>query len=182
MKNLLMVGFEFLSHYFLSVNENQQKLIKAQKKEKKNASSVADNDNFNLSALYGFTFGPMPKGFYVNNKDKSKGIPEEKEKGPTFKLLRPPTELDQLDIVWNIALECENEKVVPKAINFLIKIYSCLDEELQGEKTHIQDNLIERCIGLLNETQASDEFRTKRIIEILKNVIYEAEKKGTGSV
>ena len=30
--------------------------------------------------------------------------------------------------------------------------------------------------------QSSDEFTVKRVIEIIKNIIYEAEKKGTGDV
>ena len=44
----------------------------------------------------------------------------------------------------------------------------------------IQDELIEKCMTILRSTQ--DEFTIKRVIEILKNVIYEAEKKGTGDV
>ena len=35
LRNLLEVGFEFLQHYFLSVNEKSQKLIKSQKKKEK---------------------------------------------------------------------------------------------------------------------------------------------------
>lgn len=35
---------------------------------------------------------------------------------------------------------------------------------------------------LLKNTNINDEFRTNRILEILKNIIFEAEKKGTGDV
>ena len=37
---------------------------------------------------------------------------------------------DTFILLWNIALEAENPKVVTKAIDFLIKVYSCLDEDL----------------------------------------------------
>lgn len=92
----------------------------------------------------------------------------------------PPTQLNQLDIVWNIALNCENPKVVPKAIDFLIKVYTCLDEDLTDKRIDIQDELIDRCMNLIRTT--TDEFTIRRVIEILKNIIYEAEKKGTGDV
>jgi hypothetical protein len=42
---------------------------------------------------------------------------ENEDKVPLFKLLKLPNELSQVDIVWNIALECENAKVIPKAID-----------------------------------------------------------------
>ena len=92
----------------------------------------------------------------------------------------PPTQLNQLDIVWNIALNCENPKVVPKAIDFLIKVYTCLDEDLTDKRIDIQDELIDRCMNLIRTT--TDEFTIRRVIEILKNIIYKAEKKGTGDV
>lgn len=88
--------------------------------------------------------------------------------------------MNQLDIVWNIALNCENPKVVPKAIDFLIKVYTALDEDLSEKRIEIQDELIDKCMGLIRTTK--DEFIVKRVIEILKNIIYEAEKKGTGDV
>lgn len=95
-------------------------------------------------------------------------------------MLAPPSQLDQLDIVWNIALTCENPKVVPKAIDFLIKVYTCLDDDISDERIDIQDELIDKCMNLIRTT--NDEFTIKRVIEVLKNIIYEAEKKGTGDV
>lgn len=77
-------------------------------------------------------------------------------------------------------MNCENPKVVPKAIDFLIKVYTCLDDDLNDKRIEIQDELIDRCMNLVRTT--TDEFIIKRVIEILKNIIYEAEKKGTGDV
>ena len=67
-----------------------------------------------------------------------------------------------------------------KAIDFLIKVYSCLDEDLNDKKIDIQDGLISKCINIVKESK--DEARIKRAIEIIKHIIYEAEKKGTGDV
>ena len=77
-------------------------------------------------------------------------------------------------------MNCENPKVVPKAIDFLIKVYTCLDDDLNEKRIEIQDELIDKCMNLIRTT--NDEFIIKRVIEILKNIIYEAEKKGTGDV
>jgi hypothetical protein len=94
--------------------------------------------------------------------------------------VKPPKDLEQLDIVWNMALECENDKVVPKAIDFLIKVYNCLDDDISDQRILIQNELIQKCMEILKRAQ--DEFTIKRIIEIIKHIIYEAEKKGTGDV
>lgn len=66
-----------------------------------------------------------------------------------FKLSKPPSELFQLDIVWNMALKCENPKVVPKAIDFLIKVYYSLDVDLDDKRLDIQDTLINECMRIL---------------------------------
>lgn len=44
----------------------------------------------------------------------------------------------------------------------------------------IQEEFIERCMKILRESD--NENTITRVIEIIKNIIYEAEKKGTGDV
>jgi hypothetical protein len=73
--------------------------------------------------IYG-GYGPIKA---VTNQKKT-----ENPKLPTFKLVKPPQELDKLEIVWNIALHCQNPTVVPKAIEFLIKVYYNLDADLDA--------------------------------------------------
>lgn len=122
-KNLIIVGFDFLQQYFLSVNETSQKLLKSSK-----AAKTAKFTSYSYSSItYGYTagvYGPKLPQYGSNKKT------EEDDTVTTFKLLTPPNQLDQLDIVWNIALHCENNKVVPKAIDFLIKVYYNLDVDL----------------------------------------------------
>ena len=92
-------------------------------------------------------YGPKLPGSYGKNKSEEEG----QDTGVTFKLLKPPSDLDQLEIVWNIALHCENPKVVPKAIDFLIKVYCSLDSDLEPDRILIQDELIDRCMTILKE-------------------------------
>jgi hypothetical protein len=46
--------------------------------------------------------------------------------------VKAPSDLDKLEIVWNIALHCQNPAVVPKAIEFLIKVYYNLDADMDA--------------------------------------------------
>lgn len=83
---------------------------------------------YNYSSItYGYTNGVYgPKNVY-----NGYGKPSEEETATQqFKLLKPPSQLDKMDIVWNIALQCQNEVVVPKAIDFLIKVFYSIDSDL----------------------------------------------------
>lgn len=86
-KSLPLVGFEFLQHYFLSVNEKSSKLLKSSAKSNKTSKFV---NSYNFSG-YG-------------NYQKPAGSKDDEDKTPVFKLLTLPANLDQLDIVWNVAL------------------------------------------------------------------------------
>lgn len=57
-RNLLVVGFDFLQHYFLSVNEKEQKLFKSSRPQ---SSTKFTNLGFNYAGAYGY--GPQLKGF-----------------------------------------------------------------------------------------------------------------------
>lgn len=120
LKNMLLVGFDFLQQYFLSANEKEGKLLKTVRVAKPKFTTIGYSS-------FSMGYGPMAaKGFGYGAKAKE----EEEDTTPIFKVIAPPSELEQLDIVWNMALQCENEKVVPKAIDFLMKVYSSLDEGL----------------------------------------------------
>jgi hypothetical protein len=95
-------------------------------------------------------------------------------------VLRHPHELDKLEIVWDMALQCMNPEVVPKAIEFLIKVYYSIDADLADQLITIQDNFISRCMDILKST--TDENVISRVIEIIRHIIIEAEKKGTSEV
>ena len=45
---------------------------------------------------------------------------------------------------------------------------------------YTDDELIEKCMKIINDK--NDEYTIKRVINIIKHIIAEAEKKGTGDV
>jgi len=122
-KNLLVVGFDFLQQYFLSVNESAQKLIKSA--SKKPETKVIQYGNYSYVNTMG-GYGPL--------KPLSKAKSEkESQKANNFKILKHPHELEKLEIVRDIALQCLNPEVVPKAIDFLIKVYYSIDTDLADQ-------------------------------------------------
>lgn len=112
--NLVPVGFDFLQQYFLSVNESAEKLIKSQAKKPEPKGQPYG----------GYTY---MNGSYIPLKPVKAA---KTEKQATFKVLKHPHELERLEIVWDMALQCMNPEVVPKAIEFLIKVYYQIDADL----------------------------------------------------
>lgn len=71
--------------------------------------------------------------------------------------------------------------VSKKATDFLIKIYLSLDTSMLAYKAQISQDLISECIQKLAAPTVQS-LEIERIAMILKSVIQEAEKKGTGDV
>jgi len=92
-----------------------------------------------------------------------------------------PSQLEKSEMIWTVVLNSENEEVIPKAVNFLIKTYLCLDECLSDNAAQIQQDLIEKCMNLLTDEHSSSKV-VKRVLYILKNIVKESEKRGTGGV
>jgi hypothetical protein len=164
-KTLPLVGFEFLQHYFISVNENHSNLLKI-KKDKPKASQ-----NYSQGAAW--------KSYFLNKNTEEVSAKEDNE--PSFKIVINPEKLEKSEMIWTVVLNSENEEVIPKAVNFLIKTYLCLDEGLADNAAQIQQNLIEKCMGLLRDENSTPNI-AKRVLLILKNIVQESEKRGTGGV
>lgn len=83
------------------MNEKKEKLFKssANKQQKNRNMNMRFNDNFYSGNQFN------------NNWNQNKKKADEDDKQPVFKLIKPPSELEQLDIVWNIALQSEDAKV-----------------------------------------------------------------------
>lgn len=68
-KNLLVVGFDFLQQYFISVNENSQKLIRTQQAAKQPQQQMK-LPTYGYAGMYGLNsyggYGPM-KSTLINN-------------------------------------------------------------------------------------------------------------------
>ena len=84
-KNLLVVGFDFLQQYFLSVNEHSQKLIKSQAQAAKKTATNA----YGTYSGYG-GYGLNIYGGYGPVKALTTQKKAENNKLPTFKVITPP--------------------------------------------------------------------------------------------
>lgn len=63
----------------------------------------------------------------------------------------------------------------------MIKVYYCVDTDLESQRVPIQDDFIKRCMDLL-ESERGNEHMLNRVLQIIKSIIIEAEKKGTSDV
>lgn len=113
--------------------------------------------------------------------NKAEEVTAKEDNEPAFRIVINPEKLDKNDMIWTVVLNSENDEVVSKAVNFLIKTYLCLDECLVEDAAQIQQELIDKCMQLLNDEQSSAKT-VKRVLFVLKSVIQESEKRGTGGV
>jgi hypothetical protein len=164
-KTMPLVGFEFLQHYFISVNENLSNLLKIKKDKPK--------------ATQNYSQGAAWKSYFLNKNTEEVAAKEDNE--PVFKIVINPSKLEKSEMIWTVVLNSENEEVVPKAVSFLIKTYLCLDECLTENAAQISQDLIEKCMQLLKDENTTPKI-AKRVLFILKNIIRESEKRGTGGV
>jgi len=63
----------------------------------------------------------------------------------------------------------------------LIKVYYNLDADLDASRIAIQDGFISKCMEIII-TNKGNEALIIRVIEILKHIMHEAERKGTAGV
>jgi len=53
-----------------------------------------------------------------------------------------PSELLQIELIWNVVMNSLNPEVVEKSVDFLIKIYMSLEEGLSDDRSKITQFLI----------------------------------------
>ena len=103
------------------------------------------------------------------------------EDDATFKVRVDPSELTDIKMAWETALQCEIPEVNNKAVAFLVNCYLSVDEVLEDRRNEIMQSLNNRCFELIAESQENP-ARIKRLVRILEGVIQISEKKGTGDV
>jgi len=103
----------------VSVNVNSQKLLKIAASDK--PSTIWKTNYFK---------------FY--QADDSEVEEEDTSCGINFKVMCHPDELEHLSMVWNLVLNCNTSDVVPKSVNFLIKCFMSLCDDLSEKKAEIQ--------------------------------------------
>jgi hypothetical protein len=166
---LPVVGFEFLQNYFLSVNENQSKLLRVQSQKKKSTKQT--------------TAGVTWSSYYVTSLASPAPNQEESDDDdqPEFNVVIDPRQLEKLDLIRIVVKQCQNPVVVKKAVDFLIRIYTCLDESLNDKRGEIAQLLIDDCVQSLNAPDVKT-HEIKRLLQILRSLIEVSEKHGMSDV
>lgn len=127
MKSLAPVGFEFLQFYFISLNEKEGNLQRQ--------TPAAKAQKVTGYPSYTNTTGRWTTSYTWNNTGATKA--EEKgplDAAPKFTLVKLPSELKELKMLWTLVLECERPEVVPRVIDFLIKVHLTLQEDLKPSR------------------------------------------------
>lgn len=93
---------------------------------------------YNLSSdTYSYSYG--------NSKKKKEETEVE------FEVCVDPAELAHSQIAWNLALQTMKPTVVPKAVDFLIRLYSCFSTEQEQFRLKYMDSLIQECLKITRQ-------------------------------
>jgi hypothetical protein len=125
-ETLPVVGFDFLQNYFLSMNEQQSNLlINHQSKEKKPKQQSTAGVSWNSYFVGVGNYTPVVE------------IEESEDDEPEFNVVIHPSKLEKLDLIWIVVKKATDPVVVRKATDFLIKVYTKLDEALSDKRCEI---------------------------------------------
>jgi hypothetical protein len=177
MGSLTLDGFYCIQSYFLLANETAEKL-KRYIKPRTNASSSSNAatgfSNSTGAAYSSFSFSKLRK--------KS----EDAEPEQTFRVYVEPKDLDGINNIWKIAVECQHEEVSPKAIKFLIQLYYNMASVVEEDKRTINSECLDTALAHLKTIQTnaniSEELKSQQIISVLKifgEFLAQSERKGT---
>ena len=96
--------------------------------------------------MTGWTTGYYSSSF--NKKDEEEQD-EQNDDDPTIMVNVDPSQLTKIDMIWEIALESQDEDVINKSICFLVNCYQSLNEELDERRNEILQSLNTRCFELI---------------------------------
>lgn len=85
-------------------------------------------------------------------------------------------------MLWTLVLGCERPEVVPRVIDFLIKVHLSLSDELKPSRLPVLQGLIDRCMTILRSEEGQDPKCSVRVVAILKTLVHETEVAGTRGV
>lgn len=85
-------------------------------------------------------------------------------------------------MLWTLVLGCEMPDVVPRVIDFLIKVHLSLSDELKSSRLSVLQGLIDRCMTILRSEEGQDPKCSVRVVAILKTLVHETEVAGTRGV
>lgn len=114
------------------------------------------------------------------NQNTAEYAEPEDEEGPNFELLASPTELDKLEVIYEIQEQVSDSDVSKKATKFLIDVHMSLDSSMEPRRSEFCHLLLNRCISRMAGTTETKVIL--RNIQILEQLIVVSESKGLAGV
>lgn len=181
-RSLPAVGFEFLQSYFISLNEREGVLERVS-----TASQSASR-----GSAYSTYQGPAGRWTNNNTTNASPWASASAQRGeessgssgarPAVSLLKLPSELKELGMLWTLVLECEGGSVVTSAIDFLVAVHLSLKDDLEDSKGQVLRAFVSRCMSIIQEAKGKDSKRCERVVQVLQSFVQATEVKGTAGV
>jgi len=133
LERLPLVGFQFIQDYFISLNADGEnpKLKKIPPPLKK--AKVQQNQGWNNNFYFG------------NQKQEEKEDKPKEEFTPHVLVQCEPHTLDQIELIWTIALTSLDSDVTEKASNLLVMLMINVEDLKQSAQ--IMKNFIDRCLS-----------------------------------
>ena len=126
---LSLDGFSCIQSYFLMINEKENKVQRlAPTKSSSGSSSYTDRMMTGFSSITGPVYGDFS---FMKQNRKTSGDKAEEE--GTFKIYVFPSQLNGIETMWNIALNCSNKQVESKAIQLVTRLYQNLAIDFEKE-------------------------------------------------
>mmetsp|Transcript_33660 Transcript_33660/g.51959 ORF Transcript_33660/g.51959 Transcript_33660/m.51959 type:complete len:246 (+) Transcript_33660:2371-3108(+) len=113
LKSLTLEGFHFLAFFFVTINERAGNIEKIAKASETRTHSP---------------YGGYKRDYGMGGWQKKQA--PEPEHVPKFKLLKMPSNLVEMNMIWTLVLDCQDREVVVKAIDFLIQTHLSLPDTL----------------------------------------------------
>ena len=167
--HLTMDAFNCIQNFFLLINEKEERLSKFVTTTNKYSYTSYSNVGGALYHNYGFT--------------------KKQEEKTEFTIESIPSELKGIGLFWRIIIEAQEKDVVVMTIDFINKLYTQLSPKMESQISQIRSSFIQTYFDKFEELQGNEELEEEdkkrmvsRMILLLKDMIDESERKGTGGL
>ncbi len=169
--NLTSDAFSCLLQFFILINENEQYIY---------ITPAVETNRYSSYTSYSNVSGP---GFTQYSFSKPK---DESDHLPDIRVKVHPEKLIGIGMFWRIVEEAKELDVITKSRDMLNKLYTSLAPEMEPNAPAIRKDFIEgyltKLAGLIESKEEDRNERLGRMIRLMRDMIDQSEKKGTGGL
>lgn len=78
-----------------------------------------------------------------------------------FFVKAPPNEMEGIEGLWKIAMDCRDQFVGKKVTALLLKLYTDVDFGMEDQIPKFEDQFIQKCFNIINEQSVAINNRSK---------------------